>query len=384
MAYLDYNATTPLAPVAIAAMRTTLEQGFGNPSSIHAEGRAARAVIDDSREQIAAILGVRPHEIVFTSGGTESANLAVIGMARAAGSEKKHLITVETEHHCVLHACEFLKKNDGFALTVLPVDREGRVDPDAVRDAIRSDTALVTIMAANNETGVVQPLEAIAGHCARSGVRLHSDAVQWFGKRELRSDIEGLDALSLAAHKFYGPKGCGILVLKSGISIETLHHGGSHENSRRPGTENVAAIAGMAAAAAWASTGLTEEAGREAAMMERLWTGIRDICPEAVRNGLGADCLANTLNVSFPEADGEALLIGLDLEGVSVSSGSACMVGSMQPSHVLLAMGLPTDLASAAVRFSIGRFSTEADVDAALAGLERVLDRQAVMAGGLK
>lgn len=376
MGYLDYNATTPLAPGALEAMLPFLRDEFGNPSSIHAPGRRTRAAIDDARDRVAALLGARPHEIVFTGGGTESNNLAIVGLALAHAGRGRHVVTAATEHHCVLHAMEFLRGMHGFDVTVLPVDRFGRVDPDELAASLRPDTTLVSIMSANNETGTCQPLAAIAGICAGRGVILHSDMVQSFGKADVRPLPPGLTALSIAAHKFHGPKGAGVLFLRAGVPLAPLHHGGAHENQRRPGTENVAAIVGLAAAAEFAGNPPPGENARQAALRERLWAGIQSLCPSAIQNGDPENRLANTLNVSFPGADGETLLIGLDMAGVSVSSGSACMVGSVLPSHVLLAMGVPREIAQATVRFSIGKLTIPEEIDAALAALAEVLERQ--------
>ncbi|MGH8045828.1 MAG: cysteine desulfurase family protein, partial [Chthoniobacterales bacterium] len=376
MGYLDYNATTPLAPEALEAMLPFLREEFGNASSIHAPGRRARAAIDDSRDRLAALLGARPHEIIFTGGGTESVNLGIIGLALARGDAGGHVITAATEHHAVLHATEFLQKRHGFEVTILPVDTLGRVDPNELAAAIRTDTALVSIMSANNETGTLQPLAEIAAACQERNVLFHSDMVQSFGKLPVRPHEMGITALSIAGHKFYGPKGAGALFLKAGISLQTLHHGGSHENQRRPGTENVSAIAGMAAAAEVVHEGMAVEQERQGTLRDWLWEGIRTEFSTAIRNGHTEETLDNTLNISFPGADGETLLIGLDMEGVCASSGSACMVGSVQPSHVLLAMGLPLEAASATIRFSLGKPTTGAEIEGALDALSRVLERQ--------
>ena len=373
MIYLDYNATTPLASEALAAMRPYFEQHFGNASSIHAAGREARAAIDEARDSLAALLGAKPHEIIFTAGGTESDNLAILGLARQLARRGKHLITAATEHHAVLHACEHLQKREGFRVTFLPVDTYGRVDPQQVADAITPETTLVSIMTANNETGTLQRLDQIVPICRERGVLVHTDAIQSFGKQALRAG--DFDALSLAAHKFHGPKGAGLLYLRSGLSLERLQHGGSHENERRPGTENVAAIAGMAAAARLAQADITPEAARQTVLRDNLWRGIQRIFPEAIRNGHPEHCLANTLNVSFPGLDGEGLIIALDLAGVAVSSGSACMVGSVVPSHVLLAMGVEPEVAQATVRFSLGKPTTEEEIDETIRRLEGVLTR---------
>ena len=373
MIYLDYNATTPLAPEAFEAMRPFLDQHFGNPSSIHAAGRETRAAIDDARDRLARLLGAKPHEIIFTGGGTESDNLAVIGLARSRALVGKHVITCTTEHHAVLHAFEYLQKKEGYQVTWLPVDRGGRIDLLQLADALRPETTLVSIMSANNETGTRQPVREIAALCRERGVTFHSDAIQSFGKEPLKAD--GFDALSLAAHKFHGPKGAGLLYLRAGLSIERLQHGGSHENDRRAGTENVAAIVGMARAAELAVRDLESEAPRQAALRDRLWIGIKSSFPAAVMNGDPAHRLANTLNVSFPGLDGEGLLMNLDLAGICASSGSACMVGSIVPSHVLIAMGVPPELAGATVRFSLGKGTTAEEIDETLARLPAIFAR---------
>jgi len=373
MIYLDYNATTPLAPEAFAAMRPFLEEHFGNPSSIHAAGREARAAIDDARDRLAQLLGVKPHEIIFTSGGTESDNLAVIGLARAQASRGKHVITCATEHHAVLHACEHLQKKEGFRVTWLPVDAGGRLEAKQVAEAMTPETTLVTIMCANNETGVLQPVHEIGPFCRERGVLFHSDAIQSFGKEPLQAG--GFDALSLAAHKFHGPKGAGLLYLRAGLSVERLQHGGTHENERRPGTENTAAIAGMARAAELACEKMETERSRQAALRERLWQGIFAAFPAAVRNGNPRHSLANTLNVSFPGLEGESLLINLDLAGICASSGSACMVGSIVPSHVLLAMGVAPELARATVRFSLGKETTTGEIETTISRLPAIFSR---------
>lgn len=377
MVYLDYNATTPLCREAKEAMLPFLDGGFGNPSSIHSVGRIARAAVDDARDCLAATLAARPHEIIFTGGGTESCNLGVIGLARAHSPRGKHIITSAIEHHAVLHAFEYLKHFEDFEVTVLPVDPAGTVDPETLERAIRTDTALVSVMHANNETGAIQPVRELAAICRKHGVLFHTDAVQTFGKLPLKPHEAGLSAVSIAAHKFYGPKGVGALFLSAGVAISRTSHGGAHENTRRPGTENVAGIAGMAAAA---EAAVSQDPENLRPLRELLWRGIADACPEAVRNGDPALCLPNTLNVSFPGADGESLLMGLDLEGICVSSGSACMVGSIQPSHVLVAMGIPSATALASVRFSLGRGTTQDDIRQTIRAVERVLELQPLAA----
>ena len=373
MIYLDYNATTPLAPEAMEAMLPYLREHYGNPSSIHGAGRATRAAIDDARDRMARLLGARPHEVIFTGGGTESDNLAILGLARASAGRGRHLITLATEHHAVLRAFEHLERHEGFRVTFLPVDGEGRMDPDALREAITPETTLVSIMTANNETGVMQEMGRVSAICRERGVLLHTDAVQSFGKEPLELGL--YDAVSLAAHKFHGPAGAGVLWLRSGVTIQSIQHGGSHENERRPGTENVAAIAGMAAAAELALAAAEAERPRLAAMRERLWVGVREAYPDAVRNGRPATTLTNTLNVSFPGLDGEGLLINLDLEGICASSGSACMVGSIVASHVLTAMGRTTEIAQATVRFSLGKWTTAEEIERTIAVLPGIMSR---------
>jgi cysteine desulfurase len=371
--YLDYNATTPLCDAALEAMLPYLDRHFGNPSSVHAIGREARAAIDDARDKLAALLRVKPNEIVFTSGGTESCNLAVFGLARARMQRGGHVISAKTEHHAVRNAIEHLEKHEGFEVTWLNISRDGIIDLDQLADAIRPETSLISIMTANNETGVIQPMREISKICRERGVLLHSDMVQSFGK--IDTDLSLVNAASFAAHKFYGPKGVGFLFLRSGLSIQPIMFGGAHENERRPGTENVAAIVGMAAAAEWALRGYEQEQEREARLRDELWSQVAQNVPDAKQNGANAPRLANTLNVSLLGIDSEMLLIALDLEGVCASSGSACMVGSVVASHVLLAMGLPMEHARSAVRFSLGKWTTADEIKAAGDAVRKIVDR---------
>jgi cysteine desulfurase len=364
MIYLDYNATTQLCDAAREAMLPFWGEHFGNASSVHAAGREARAAIDKARDQLADLLSAKPHELIFTSGGTESNNLAILGLARSRAERGKHLISCRAEHHAVLNTIEHLEKREGFEVTWLDVSENGLVDSEQLAGAIRDDTALVSIMHANNETGVIQPVREISEICRGRGVLLHSDMVQSFGKVAPAAK-NTVDAASFAAHKFYGPKGAGILFLRSGIPIEPIHFGGAHENQRRPGTENVASIAGMAAAAEFAMSDAEIEQARESELRDQLWREISVRVPDAVLNGDTQCRLANTLNVSLPKLDSETMLMALDLEGVCASSGSACMVGSVVASHVLLAMGLPIGRARSAIRFSLGRFTTTEETSAA-------------------
>src|SRR5213082_3303955 len=373
MIYLDYNATTPLSDAARDAMLPYLERRFGNPSSVHAAGREARAAIDNARDKIAALLHAKSNEIIFTSGGTESCNLAVLGLARCKMDGGGHIVSNKTEHHAVLHAVEHLEKHENFEVTWLDISNDGIVDLDQLAKSIRPETRLVSIMAANNETGVVQPLKEISKICRQRGVLLHSDMVQSFGKIDI--DISLVDAASFAAHKFYGPKGAGFLFLRSGLSIQPIMFGGAHENERRPGTENVAAIAGMAAAAEWTLRDRQSEHEREGRLRDELWTRISKSVPEAKENGANAPRLVNTLNVSLLGLDSETLLIALDLEGVCASSGSACMVGSVVASHVLLAMGLPIERARSAVRFSLGKWTTADEIKATGDAVQKIVER---------
>jgi len=370
MIYLDYNATTPLCDEAREAMLPYLDRHFGNPSSVHAAGREARAAIDGARDKLASLLHVKPHELIFTSGGTESCNLAVLGLARCRSSRGGHVISNKAEHHAVLNAFEYLEKQEEFEVTWLNVSRNGIVDLDELASSIRPETRLVSIMTANNETGVLQPIREISKICRDRGVLLHSDMVQSFGKIDI--DLSLVDAASFAAHKFYGPKGAGFLFLRSGMSIQPIMFGGAHENERRPGTENVAAIAGMAAAAQLTLRDRVTEQKREAQLRDELWTLIARSFPGAKQNGDAEHRLANTLNVSFMGVDSETMLMALDLEHVCASSGSACMVGSVVASHVLLAMGLSTERASSAVRFSLGKQTTAQEIDDAAKAIERI------------
>src|SRR5437016_5313539 len=416
MIYLDCNATTPLCEQASEAMLPYHDRHFGNPSSVHAAGRGARAAIDNARDKLAGLLRAKPNEIIFTSGGTESCNLAVFGLARCRMERGGHVISAKTEHHAVLNAIEHLEKHENFEVTWLNVSREGIVDLDQLAAAIRPETRLVSIMTANNETGVIQPMHEISQICRERGVLLHSDMVQSFGKVPLVIPSESLalsevewveesgdaaskltprdpstpkafgalddhvnlslvDAASFAAHKFYGPKGAGFLFLRSGLSIQPIMFGGAHENERRPGTENVAAIAGMAAAAEWTFRDCEHEQEREAPLRDELWTRISKSVSEAKQNGASAPRLANTLNLSLLGLDSETLLIALDLERVCASSGSACMVGSVVASHVLLAMGLPIERARSAVRFSLGKWTTADEIKAAGDAVQKIVER---------
>jgi len=374
--YFDLNATTPLDPQVREAMLPFLGENFGNPSSVHHVGRHARAALDEARERVALVWHCKPSEVVFTSGGTESVNLALFGAARLAQAcGKKHLVTSPTDHHAVLHACEYLARKEGFELTLLPVDREGRVSPDDLAKIIRNDTALVSVMAANNETGTIQPVAELGKICRDRSVLFHTDAVQWFGKEPFGSIHQfNADFVSLCAHKFHGPKGAGALFIRSSLLPEPILFGGGHENERRAGTENLAAIIGLAEAVERFLNPpvfpyeqlckLTERL----AELEKICEGVTLRCSHSAR-------LANTIAFTVAGCDSISLLAGLDIEGICASSGSACSAGSLNPSHVLLAMGVEKSLANALVRFSLGRDSTRAEVEQVLEIFPKIIHR---------
>jgi len=372
---VDHNATTALAPAVLEAMAPYLCETFGNASSVHAFGREARAGLDEARARLAKLLGAEEGEIVFTSGGTEADNLAVFGVTRACRERGCHIITSQVEHHAVLHACRYLEQRGEAEVTYLPVSADCVVDPAELRRALRPDTVLVSVMSANNETGTLQPVKELAAICRQRGVPFHTDAVQSFGKEPVNVGDWGVDLLSLSAHKFSGPKGAGALYVRRGTKLEAQLHGGSHEHERRAGTENVAGIVGLAVAAELAAGKLADEAARLRTLTEDFAARVQKRIRGVTRNGHAERRVANTVNLSFERCNSEGLLVGLDLEGLAVSSGAACAVGSLQPSHVLQAMGLPREQARAAVRFSFGTGNTEADLPAIVAALQRVVAR---------
>jgi cysteine desulfurase len=373
--YFDYNATTPLDPAVREAMAPFLEGEFGNPSSVHHVGRRARVFLDEARDRVARVFACKPSEVVFTSGGTESNNLAVLGVARLFRDKGRHIITSAIEHHSVLHPCEYLLKKEGFERTVLPVDRAGRVSPDDLRKALRPDTVLVSVMAANNEIGTLQPVAELGTICRERGVLFHTDAAQWFGKESV-TDIHQFQAnlVSVCAHKFYGPKGAGALFIRSPLLPDPILFGGGHENERRAGTENLAAIAGLAEAVErFVRTPVFPRISL-APLCQRLRTAAEAIAGVTLRSPQEG-CLANTVSFSVKGCDGIVLLAGLDLEGICASSGSACSAGSLEPSHVLEALGCDSGESRSLVRFSIGRESTMDEVAAVCAALPAVIRR---------
>ena len=362
--YLDYNATTPLDPAVKAAMLPAMEEVWGNPSSVHHLGQRARSLLDDSRDRIASVLGCLPSELIFTSGATESANLAVFGAARQLRNKGRHIITSAIEHHAVLNPCKFLAENEGFDISILPVDSVGRVSVDSVCEALRPDTILVSIMAANNEIGTVQPVAEIGSLCQENGVLFHTDAVQWFGKLPFSSiDFFNANLVSLCPHKFYGPKGVGLLFCKSPFNPSPIILGGAHENERRGGTENLPAIVGLAEAISlFVPTPVFPSS--LSFLSDRLISAI-DSLEGAFFLGdrLASGRLSNTVSFSLNSSDSIALLGSLDLEGVCASSGSACSSGSVSPSHVALALGSSVSQSNAVIRFSLGRESCASEID---------------------
>lgn len=361
-AYFDYCATTPLHPQVLETVLACLKTHFGNPSSLHAEGRRAEKLLNHAREQVARSLGAAPDEIIFTSGATEANNLALQGVMARSGPEKNHLITSAIEHHATLHTAEALER-EGYKLTILPVDPNGYVDPESVRDGLRPETALISIMYVNNETGALQPIDEITSIAAQHGVPLHTDAVQAVGLFPINVKASGIDLLSLSAHKIYGPKGAGVLYIRGGMELSPLLYGGSQEGGQRAGTENVAGIAGLGAAMQLVQSKRVEEAARLQKLRELLVDRINAAIPGAIVNGVPERTAPHVISVSFPRADAEMMLFRLDQEGFAASMGSACNAESVEPSHVLQAMGLPMDDIQGTLRISIGYPTTGDEID---------------------
>lgn len=381
--YFDNNATTPVLPEVLEAMRPYFGEHFGNASSIHHHGQETRAAVERARESVAALLGCRASEIVFTGGGTEADNLAIFGVAQTGD----HIITSAIEHHAVLNACRHLEEK-GCEVTYIPVDGRGVVDPADVKRALRPNTKLISIMCANNETGVVQPVAEIGKVAAEAGVYFHTDAVQAVGKIPVRVEEIGCDLLSVSAHKLHGPQGVGALYVRKGTELAPIQYGGRHERSRRAGTENVPGIVGVGKAAELALAGLERgDDRRMAEFRDRLEesllgiaaSGVNGACenhhPTETARGVGHPRVPNTTNICFEGIDGEALVIALDLKGLAVSTGAACSSGAIEPSHVLLAMGLPPERARASIRFSLGKQNTAEDVEFALAVVPETVAR---------
>lgn len=384
---MDYAATTPTDPRVLEAMRPYFTEVFGNASSVHSFGQEARAAVDRARRTLAEALGCQPSEVVLTSGATEADNWAVVGVALAHEAKGRHLVVSSVEHRAVLEPARWLASR-GWEVTFLPVDRHGRVDPDDVRRALRDDTVLVSVMHANNEVGTVQPVAEVARVARERGVLVHTDATQTLGALPVRVDELGVDLLSASAHKRYGPKGVGLLYVRRGVRVEPLLRGGSHERGRRAGTENVPAIVGFGKAVELALADREAEQARVRALRDRLVCGLLEL-EGAVLTGHPSERLANNAHLCFEDVESESLLLALDLRGVAASSGSACTAGSLEPSHVLRAMGVPRELAAGALRLTLGRWTTQAEVDAAVelvreavAELRRALPRARSTARG--
>jgi cysteine desulfurase len=373
--YFDYNATSPLAPEAAEAVVRATRELFGNASSVHYFGQQAKAALDESRSAVAALINADPSEIVFTSGGTEADNFALRGAAEALESTaRRHLVATAIEHEAVLNTLKALARR-GWKTTIVPVDQSGIVSPARLQDAVTGETALVSVMHANNEIGTIQPIAEIAEIAHARGALMHTDAVQSVGKIPVDVRALGVDLLALSAHKFNGPKGAGVLWVKRGTRMQPLLTGGKHERNRRAGTENVAAIAGLGAAAQLAAAKMGADAARVAGLRDRLETGILRTVSGTIVNGAPDARVPNTANISFDRVEAESLLIALDLEGIAVSTGSACSSGTLEPSHVLRAMGFPAHRTQNSLRFSLGMFSTEAEVDRVLEVLPAIVEK---------
>lgn len=376
--YLDHAATTPVRPEVAEVVTRYMIEEFGNASSIHSFGRAARKGLEEAREQVASLIGADAREIIFTSGGTESDNMALKGVAEAQRQRGKHIITSRIEHHAVLHTAEHLEK-DGFEVTYLDVDSDGLVDPDDVRKAVRDDTILVSVMFANNEVGTVEPIGEIGKICKERGVVFHSDGVQAVGSIPIDVNELGLDLLTISAHKMYGPKGVGALYVRKGTKIAPIIHGGAHERGKRAGTENVAGIVGFGKAAELARVEMDARRNHLLFLRDRLIRGILERVEDVKLNGHPTERLPNNVNVSIMYVEGESMLLNLDMMGIAASSGSACTSGSLEPSHVLLAMGVPHEVAHGSLRMTLGSANTEEDVDYVVDCLGEIVKRLRAM-----
>ena len=373
--YLDHSATTPIRPEVLEAMLPFLREHHGNAGSLHRFGRDCRRAVETAREQVAALINAEPCEILFTSGGTESDNLAICGIVEASDRKAIRLVTTAVEHHAVLHACESLARANRVDLQVTGVDREGLVDPDAVEVLLNDDTFLVSVMHANNETGVVQPIHRIGSLCRERGIPFHSDTIQSVGKLLLDVRKLPLDLAVISGHKLHGPKGIGALFVRSGTGIEPQAVGGAQERGRRAGTENVAGIVGLGRACELLSGELQSTSKQMEVLRDRLQEGALATVPDAGINGSTAHRLPNSLNMAFNDLDGERMMFALDQEGIAVSTGSACTAGSLDPSHVLLAMGQSHEHASSAIRFSLGRDNTEEEIDRVISLLPGLVEQ---------
>jgi cysteine desulfurase len=372
--YFDHNATTPVHPAVAERMAAVLIEDFGNPSSIHHFGQRSKALIDHARSAVAALIGADPSEVTFTSGGTESDNLAIRGAAESLEKTRPHLIATTIEHEAVLNTLKALGKR-GFRTTLLPVGESGVVAPDALAAALTDDTALVSVMHANNEIGTIQPIAELSRLAKARGALMHTDAVQSAGKIPVDVKALGVDLLSMSAHKFHGPKGIGAIWIRRGVRLPPIATGGKQERGRRAGTENVAGIVGMGVAAEIARAKMAEEGARLSSLRDRLEEGVLRAVPGTIVNGARSPRVPNTTNISFDRVEAESLLIALDLEGIAVSTGSACSSGTLEPSHVLKAMGFPPHRTQNSIRFSLGTSNSQADVDHVIAVLPGLVDK---------
>ncbi len=377
--YLDHSATTPVDPEVAALMMTYYTEKYGNPSSVHSFGREAKQALEQARSQVAELIGATPQEVTFTSGGTEADNLAILGTAEAFRKKGKHIITSCIEHHAVLETCEYLGKN-GFDLTVIPVNEEGILLVEDVKKAIRPDTILISVMHANNEVGSIQPIAEIGKLAKEHGITFHVDAVQSLGKLPINVVEMNVDLLTISSHKIYGPKGVGALYIRKGVRIVPLVHGGGQEKRRRSGTENTPGIIGFGKACVLAGQRMADDAKHQTQLRDKLMNGILERIEYVKVNGpLGEKRLPNNVNVSIRYVEGESLLLSLDMLGIAASSGSACTSGSLDPSHVLLAMGLIHEIAHGSLRFSLGRQNTEEEIDYLLEQLPKIVERLRMM-----
>ena len=374
MIYLDYNATTPTDERVLKKMMPYLKDIYSNPSSVYRFAQESKRAVEEARRNLAALLNAEDSEIVFTSGGTESDNTAIKGITLAKKDKGRHIITSKIEHHTVLHVCSAIEEQ-GVEVTYLGVNEYGRISLEELEESIRKDTILVSIMYANNEVGTIQPIKEIAALCKSKGVCFHSDAAQAVGKVNVDTKALGLDLLSLSGHKFYGPKGVGALYVKKGVKFTPLLHGGGHEQGRRSGTENVAGIVGLGEAARLAKIEIEDEAKRIKLLRDKLEEGILKSIPEVKVNGDPDNRMFNTINVCIKHIEGEGILINLDFEGICASSGSACTSGSLEPSHVLLAMGISHEIAHGSLRMSLGKYTSDKDIAQVLAVLPPIVEK---------
>lgn len=372
--YFDNAATTPTDPEVVEAMRPFFTEKFGNPSTLYDIGREAKAAIEEAREKVAALIGADPSDVLFTSGGTESDNHALIGVAYANEKKGNHIITTAIEHHAVLEPAEFLKER-GFKVTILPVDEYGLVDPKEVKKTITDKTVLISVMHANNEVGTIEPIAEIGKIAREAGAYFHTDAVQTVGHLPIDVNAMNIDILSMSGHKFYGPKGIGAIYIRKGTRIIPFMHGGGQERKKRAGTHNVPGIVGLGKAAEIAAARMEEEASHLVRLRDKLIKGILDRVEDVRLNGHPTERLPNNVNVCVEGAEGEAMLLSLDMEGICVSSGSACTSGTLNPSHVLLAMGISPEIAHGSLRLTLGRSTTEAEIDFFLDVLPPIVER---------